>query len=707
MSPYSTAPTVPTASTTSPRRWIHAFRLLFLAAFLLSTAGSAAPLTAQTDPVTTSQCFVVADGYINDQGEISDGADTLAFLRLQTGETEPVGGRIPNLNTTQIEAIAFRPNSTTLYAANANRLGILDLTSATFSGYPETFGTSGTQTFNDVDGLSFNPLTGELWGVNVNPGALDVLFKIDLVTGGFIPGEFEDPNNPGLPADYLVIQSGSIVHDIDDIAIDPVDGSMYAIVTGLRSLANLAIIDPIDGSVTQIGQFTRATTGAPLKEIEGLGFGSDGQLYGTTGYFVDSQNVPGPDVNLLWRIDKTTGVANLVGEFNERLIDIEALDCLGTSGFLVFESYVNNVDADRVEEAITVRAGETVTRTYLIRNTGAFALSGVTVVDDNGTPDDTSDDITVCQEINLPIGQSETCQRTETAQQGLRRLAATVTATDTLGNPYTQEDVTYYIAFAGSAVGGRVWNDRNGNGLDDPAESGAGIDGVSVTLYDSSGSVVTTIQTANSGAYLFNNLQPGDYALGATLPPFYRFTPKDVGDDDTIDSDFEPDPTALDFGRTITFTLADGVIDQRWDAGLISEITTGSIGGYVWNDLNADGIQNDGEPSEVGIEGVTVTLSERVEVRSAQILSTTTTMGDGSYRFQGIPAGDYHVEFTSPEGYVFTAQNAGDSEATDSDANPETGRTGIVELETGESKEDVDAGLIQVSTIYLPEVLKE
>jgi hypothetical protein len=688
------------ASTASPRQWMHAFRLLVLAALLLTGAGSPTPTIAQTEPAATSQCFVVADGYINDQGVETEGADTLAFLRLETGDTKPVGGGIPNLNTTQIEAIAFKPNSTQLYAANGNRLGILDLTAATFTGYPETFGETDTQTFNDVDGLSFNPITGDLWGVNVNAAALDTLFKIDLVTGRFVAGAFEDPNNPGQPADYLVIQSGSLVDDIDDIAIDPVDGAMYGIVTSLGSIASLAIIDTTNGSITRIGQFTRQATGAPLQEVEGLGFASDGQLYGSTGN-------AGDDRNLLWRVDKTTAVATLIGEFDDRLIDIEALDCLGSSGFLVFESYANNADADRVEEAITVRVGETVTRTYLIRNTGAFALSGVTVIDDNGTPDDTGDDITVCQGINVPIGQSETCQRTETAQPGLRRLVATVTATDSLGNPYTQVDVTHYIAYAGSAVGGRVWNDRNNNGIDDPAESSAGIDGISVTLYDGGGAVVTTTQTVDGGAYLFNNLQPGDYALGVTLPPFYSFTLKDVGADDTVDSDFEPDPTAVSFGRTITFTLADGVIDQSWDAGLLSQNTNGSIRGYVWNDLNADGIQNDGAPSEVGIGGVTVTLSERVEVRSAQILSTTTTLADGSYRFEGVPAGDYYVEFTSPAGYVFTAQNAGDSETTDSDANPDTGRTGIVELEAGESQENVDAGLIQVNEIYLPEVLKK
>ena len=684
------------------------YRLAVALSLLLAMIWIPAASTAQEQPTPTSQCFVVADGYLNIGDPIPKASDTLAYLRLQTGEAEPVAGRIPNLTTTTIEAIAFKPNTADLYAANGNRLGIIDLMAPTFTALPNTFGASGTQQFNDVDGLSFDPLSGDLWGVNVNPAQLDVLFKINTTTGEYIPSAFTDPNDPTGKVDYLTIQSGALVDDVDDIAIDPVDGTMYAIVTSYGGIGSLAIINTTDGSITRKGDFTRRSSGAALQEVEGLGFSSDGQLYGSTG---DMGNAP----NLLWRIDKNSGVSTLIGQFDERLIDIEALDCLGSSGFVVFESYVNDVDADTAADAVTVSAGDPISRTYLIRNTGAYPLSNVKVLDDNGTPDDAADDITVCQDLSVSVGQSATCQRMETARQGQQRHVATVTAEDSLNNAYKQEDVTYYIGYEGAAVGGRVWRDSNGNGILDPVEETAGIAGVTVSLYTDTGVAITNTQTTNDGHYLFNNLQPGSYILGVQLPQLFDFTLKDKGADDTVDSDFEPDVTSADFGRTPIFSLVDGVIDQSWDAGLLGQVNTSSISGYVWNDLNGDGIQNDGEPVEVGVAGVTVSLQEVmapssqatvIQARTTQAITSTITLADGSYRFTDILAGDYIVEVTAPEGATFTQQNQGDSELIDSDVNPSTGQTGIFEVAANTEESNIDAGLQWGSFIYLPGLSK-
>jgi serine-aspartate repeat-containing protein C/D/E len=77
----------------------------------------------------------------------------------------------------------------------------------------------------------------------------------------------------------------------------------------------------------------------------------------------------------------------------------------------------------------------------------------------------------------------------------------------------------------------------------------------------------------------------------------YEFSPPDQGADDTIDSD--PDPTT---GQTATTTLVSGENDLSWDAGIFQRA---SLGDYVWEDTNADGIQ---DGTETGINGVTVTL---------------------------------------------------------------------------------------------------
>ncbi len=63
-----------------------------------------------------------------------------------------------------------------------------------------------------------------------------------------------------------------------------------------------------------------------------------------------------------------------------------------------------------------------------------------------------------------------------------------------------------------------------------------------------------------------------------------------------------------------------------WDAGLYQ---TASLGDFVWNDLNANGIQEAGEP---GINGVTVELFNGSGVSQG----TTTTAGGGLYSFTGL-----------------------------------------------------------------------
>ena len=67
--------------------------------------------------------------------------------------------------------------------------------------------------------------------------------------------------------------------------------------------------------------------------------------------------------------------------------------------------------------------------TYVVTNTGTAALRNVVVVDDNATPADTSDDVTItCPKTTLAAGESMTCTATLPVGIGLRTNVATVTA---------------------------------------------------------------------------------------------------------------------------------------------------------------------------------------------------------------------------------------------------------------------------------------
>ncbi|MBL8120502.1 MAG: hypothetical protein JNJ78_23460, partial [Anaerolineae bacterium] len=114
-----------------------------------------------------------------------------------------------------------------------------------------------------------------------------------------------------------------------------------------------------------------------------------------------------------------------------------------------------------------------------------------------------------------------------------------------------------------ASLGDRVWNDTNDNGVQDGGETG--VQNVTVTLYDGTGTQVGTPTTTNStGNYNFTNLVPGDYYVVFTLPTGYAFSRLDQGGNDTTDSDADRST-----GQTITTTLIPGENDTSWDAGIM------------------------------------------------------------------------------------------------------------------------------------------
>src|SRR5262249_8718570 len=99
----------------------------------------------------------------------------------------------------------------------------------------------------------------------------------------------------------------------------------------------------------------------------------------------------------------------------------------------------------------------------------------------------------------------------------------------------------------------------------------------------------------------------------------------------------------------------------------------GSIGDFVWNDLNRNGGQDSGEP---GLNGITV----RLRNQSNTIVANTQTGNGGQgnqpgfYNFSGLCLGTYTVEVDNASaaalGFVPTVANAGGSTSLDSNVNP-------------------------------------
>ncbi|NRB53755.1 MAG: DUF11 domain-containing protein, partial [Saprospiraceae bacterium] len=229
-----------------------------------------------------------------------------------------------------------------------------------------------------------------------------------------------------------------------------------------------------------------------------------------------------------------------------------------------------------------------------------------------------------------------------------------------------------------ASLGDYVWEDLNANGIQDDGDTG--VEGVTVNLKDEAGEVIQTTTTDADGAYEFTDLDPGTYSVQFELPSGFTFSPIDQGGDDATDSDANP---TMD-GMTATTTLESGDNDPTLDAGIYQ---TTSLGDYVWNDLNFNGIQDDGD---TGVGGVTVNLKDE----SGNVIETTTTADDGSYSFDDLIPGTYSVQFVLPEGFVFSPVNAGDDDSIDSDADPAMdGMTATTTLESGDSDPTLDAGI--------------
>lgn len=233
-----------------------------------------------------------------------------------------------------------------------------------------------------------------------------------------------------------------------------------------------------------------------------------------------------------------------------------------------------------------------------------------------------------------------------------------------------------------AGLGDFVWEDLNGDGIQDPGETG--IVDVVVTLLDTNSVVVGVTTTDVNGAYAFTDLVPDDYVVEFTAPAGYEFTLQNQGGDDTEDSDADAVT-----GLTDTITLAAGENNPTIDAGLYRPA---QLGDFVWEDLNADGIQDVGEP---GVTNVTVTLYDA----ATNSLETTTTDVNGAYAFTNLVPGTYFVEFTPPAGYLLTDLDAGGDDTLDSDADPVTGRTVPTTLVSGENDTTWDAGLVVPAAI--------
>jgi len=239
-------------------------------------------------------------------------------------------------------------------------------------------------------------------------------------------------------------------------------------------------------------------------------------------------------------------------------------------------------------------------------------------------------------------------------------------------------------------LGDRVWWDQNADGVDDPTEPGIGGITVSVTWFGPDGVAGTpddvtlgSTTTALDGSYSFDGLPDGNYvvAIGAGIP-----TGLDRSTFDADDLTVSPDNRSILIGLGVGIVGAAENLDQ--DFGITG---SGSIGDTIWLDLDGDGSRDPGEP---GIPGALVILTWYgadgvAGTPDDVVLPTQTTLPDGRYLFDHLPAGSFRVDVANIP--------AGVSPSADPDGG--TDSTSVVALTTGQSNLGQDFGYVGTASV--------
>jgi len=185
-------------------------------------------------------------------------------------------------------------------------------------------------------------------------------------------------------------------------------------------------------------------------------------------------------------------------------------------------------------------------------------------------------------------------------------------------------DADFCFVFPPGEIGDYVWCDEDDDGLQDVGEPGIG--GVVVNLlcagadgqFGTADDITDSQMTDANGGYLFTDVPAGECQVSVDISTAGNKLPGDCPTTDSVD--LQPAQSYLD---------ADFCF-----------VSPGSIGDFVWCDLNNDGLQDVGEP---GIPGVVIVLTcegpDDVLGTADDFVASTTTDAGGGYLFTDVPPG--------------------------------------------------------------------
>jgi hypothetical protein len=186
-----------------------------------------------------------------------------------------------------------------------------------------------------------------------------------------------------------------------------------------------------------------------------------------------------------------------------------------------------------------------------------------------------------------------------------------------------------------------------------------------------------------------NALKPGNYTVVQTTEPAGFIDGKDSRDGVVLPSSIGTDTIPVVLSHTATpgvTTQVDGMESLNNDFG---EVKPASVSGFVYVDLNNNGVKELGEPA---IPGVAVTLTG-TDDRGVAIQLAALTASDGAYHFNSLRPGNYTITETQPSGFLDgkdTLGNLGGSQANDQF---------FITLRSGDDGENYNFGELPAPTV--------
>ena len=480
---------------------------------------------------------------------------------------------------------------------------------------------------------------------------------------------------------------------IDDIAWDPINRRLLAVTNDGSDLSHLVEFDlssyPTIPAANDCGDilYFNGTSNVILQDTEGLSFTRPGELFIVTGNGGEAATN-----NSLWRVpisgivancfdDTQDVIAERIGPANSlasapgngSLGDYEAVGCGNT--FTTSNASIGNrvwLDEDGDGEQDGGEDGIAGVTVYLCRAgaspcdfgsavhtektdaNGGYLFSGVPVLDYIVAIDT---DTVPTNLVNNPTYDEDGGLDHE-SEVSLNKIEQEYLTADFGYNWNNSPETSTPPPGTTGSIGDRVWNDANGDGIQNSNE--AGLNEVIVTLYtddDGDGTFddaagMTT--TDGNGNYVFDGLDADAYVVqidSNSLPVGVTWT--QTGDPD----EFAQAATAADNQTTSPIILAPGDVFVNADFGYQgNDANTHSIGDTIYLDSNGDGNFDGGEP---GIANVTITLLDDDGNPIAQV----TTDANGNYLFPGLPNGDYSVVVTDTNNILGALQQNDDPDA--------------------------------------------